>query len=53
MEENERRRRMSKDQVNLEVNQFLEDERIAILLQNEEFVDELRRDKEFMGSLTK
>ena len=31
--------------------QFLEDERIALMLQNEEFMSELRRDHEFMSAL--
>lgn len=31
--------------------QFLEDERIALMLQNEEFMAELRRDHEFMSAL--
>ncbi|OQR67199.1 CUE domain-containing protein 1-like [Tropilaelaps mercedesae] len=34
-----------------ELAQFLEDERMAILLQNEEFMRELRRNKDFMSSL--
>jgi hypothetical protein len=52
MEENERQRRMSRDQISHpEVNQYLEDERIAIFLQNEEFLQELRRDKDFMSTL--
>ena len=32
-------------------NQVLEDERIALMLQNEEFMAELRRDTEFMSAL--
>ena len=31
--------------------QFLEDERVALMLQNEEFMAELRRDHEFMSAL--
>lgn len=31
--------------------QFLEDERVALMLQNEEFMSELRRDQEFMCAL--
>ena len=34
-----------------ELSQYLEDERIAIFLQNEEFVKELRRNKDFMSTL--
>lgn len=34
-----------------ELAQFLEDERMAIFLQNEEFMRELRRNKDFMSSL--
>ena len=34
-----------------EAAQFLDDERLAILLQNEEFVRELRNNKEFMSQL--
>ena len=47
MEENERQRSSNID--DKEIAQFLEDERIAIMLQNEEFVSELRRNKEFMN----
>ncbi|RWS08739.1 CUE domain-containing protein 1-like protein [Dinothrombium tinctorium] len=47
LEENERQRQAS----NPEVAQFLEDERFAIFLQNEEFVQELRRNKDFMSTL--
>ena len=50
MEENERRRQaqVSSDP---ELSQYLEDERVAIFLQNEEFVQELRHNKEFMSTL--
>ncbi|RWS30150.1 CUE domain-containing protein 1-like protein [Leptotrombidium deliense] len=51
MEENERQRQMSQGSIDPEVAQFLEDERFAILLQNEEFVQELRRNKDFMSTL--
>ncbi|XP_003745612.1 CUE domain-containing protein 1 [Galendromus occidentalis] len=34
-----------------ELSQFLEDERMAIFLQNEEFMHQLRRNKDFMSSL--
>lgn len=49
MEENERQRSSNVD--DKEIAQYLEDERIAILLQNQEFVSELRRNKEFMSAL--
>ena len=32
-------------------NQYLEDERIALMLQNEEFMAELQKDSEFMSAL--
>lgn len=50
MEENERQRQIS-GRDDPELAQYLEDERIAIFLQNEEFVQELRRNKEFMTTL--
>lgn len=34
-----------------ELAQFLEDERMALFLQNEEFMKQLRRNKDFMSSL--
>ncbi|KAI1290371.1 CUE domain-containing protein 1 [Halotydeus destructor] len=49
MEENERRR--LSETTNPELNQYLEDERIAILMQNEEFIQELRHNHEFMSTL--
>lgn len=51
MEENERFRKISKDAEDTESSQYLEDERIAIFLQNEEFVRELRRNEDFVVSL--
>ena len=51
MAENERQRQLSKDVEDSETAQYLEDERIAIFLQNEEFVRELRRNKDFMSTL--
>ena len=36
-----------------DVERFLEDEKLAIFLQNEEFLRELRRNKEFVSSLEK
>lgn len=52
LEENERKRQ-SANADNKEIAQYLEDERIAIslMLQNQEFLDELRRNKEFMTAL--
>lgn len=49
MEENERQRSSNID--DKEIAQYLEDERIAIMLQNREFVSELKRNKEFMSAL--
>jgi len=36
-----------------ELEQFLEDEKLAMVLQNEEFMRELRHNKDFMLSLEK
>ncbi|KAI2809240.1 Cuedc1p [Blomia tropicalis] len=51
MEENERNRQITSLNDDPELAQFLEDERFAILLQNEEFVRELRLNREFMSAL--
>lgn len=51
MEENERNRQITSLNVDPELAQFLEDERFAILLQNEEFVRELRLNHDFMSTL--
>lgn len=51
MEENQRQRQMVFSNDDPELSQYLEDERIAIFLQNEEFVKELRRNKDFMSTL--
>jgi len=51
MKENKRQRQLSRDLDDEEISQYLEDERIAILLQNKEFVQELRRNKHFMQTL--
>jgi hypothetical protein len=48
--ENERQRNATDDP---EVAQVLEDERMALFLQNEEFMRELRADPEFMAALEK
>lgn len=50
MEENERQR-LTSNIDDKEIAQYLEDERIALMLQNQEFVEELRRNKEFMSAL--
>lgn len=49
MQENELKRQSSI--TDPEAAQYLDDERLAILLQNEEFVRELRNNKEFMSQL--
>lgn len=51
MEENEKQRLNSNNSDDKKITQYLEDERIAILLQNEEFVTELKRNREFMSAL--
>lgn len=51
MEENERRRQQAIEDEDEEVARYLEDERFAILLQNAEFVHELRHNQEFMSQL--
>lgn len=51
MEENERNRQITSLNDDPELAQFLEDERFAILLQNEEFVRELRLNHDFMSTL--
>ncbi|XP_013784405.1 CUE domain-containing protein 1-like isoform X2 [Limulus polyphemus] len=51
MEENERQRQISHSTEDPGLSQYLEDERIAIFLQNEEFMQELRHNKEFMSTL--
>ena len=48
MQENELKRQSASV---AETAQFLDDERLAILMQNEEFVRELRNNKEFMSQL--
>lgn len=53
MEENERNRQITSlnEVPDPELAQFLEDERFAILMQNEEFVRELRQNRDFMSTL--
>lgn len=50
MQENTLKRQQTRSD-DTEATQFLEDEKIAILLQNEEFVRELRHNKDFMSQL--
>ncbi|XP_005107183.1 uncharacterized protein LOC101847139 [Aplysia californica] len=49
--ENERRRRMTSGDLDPDLAQYLEDERLAIMLQNSEFLQELRGDRMFMMTL--
>ncbi|CAG5126100.1 unnamed protein product, partial [Candidula unifasciata] len=51
MKENERRRRMASMDIDPDLAQYLEDERLAIILQNSEFLEELRGDRMFMMTL--
>ena len=51
MKENERRRKTAVMNADPEMSQYLEDERLAIMLQNSEFLQELRGNEEFMQTL--
>ncbi|KAL3856534.1 hypothetical protein ACJMK2_011280 [Sinanodonta woodiana] len=51
MKENERRRKRLSFDIDPEMAQYLEDERLAILLQNGEFLQELRSNEDFMKTL--
>ncbi|XP_069135338.1 CUE domain-containing protein 1-like [Argopecten irradians] len=51
MKENERRRKRAVMNADPEMSQYLEDERLAIMLQNSEFLDELRSNEDFMKTL--
>lgn len=51
MKENERRRKKTSVDMNPEMSQYLEDERLAIMLQNSEFLQELRGNEDFMMTL--
>lgn len=53
MKENERRRKLTSIDVDPDLTQYLEDERLAIMLQNSEFLQELRGDRMFMMTLEK
>ena len=51
MKENERRRKRTSIDMDPEMSQYLEDERLAIMLQNSEFLQELRGKNDFMQTL--
>ena len=51
MKENERRRKRTSIGMDPELTQYLEDERLAIMLQNSEFLQELRGNEDFMQTL--
>ncbi|XP_054713850.1 CUE domain-containing protein 1-like [Uloborus diversus] len=51
MEENEKKRQSNTATNDPDLVQFLEDERIALFLQNEEFFQELKDNKEFLSTL--
>lgn len=51
MKENERRRKRTSIDMDPEMSQYLEDERLAIMLQNSEFLQELRGNDDFMQTL--
>ncbi|GIY97712.1 CUE domain-containing protein 1 [Caerostris extrusa] len=53
MQENERQRRNTIGAEDPELARYLEDERIALFLQNEEFVRELMGNQEFLSTLEK
>lgn len=53
IKENERRRRLASADLDPELAQYLEDERLALILQNSEFLRELRDDEDFMQTLEK
>ncbi|XP_050409953.2 CUE domain-containing protein 1 [Patella vulgata] len=51
MKENERRRRMTCHVPDPELAQYLADERLALMIQNSEFLQELRNNEDFMNTL--
>lgn len=51
MKENERQRKNAVMNADPEMSQYLEDERLAIMLQNSEFLEELRSNEDFMKTL--
>lgn len=53
IKENERQRRNTSAEFDPELAQFLEDERLALALQNSEFLQELRSNDDFMKTLEK
>ena len=52
-EENLRRREEARSESDVDAKraQFLEDERLALMMQNEEFMAELRSDRDFISTL--
>ncbi|XP_053376429.1 uncharacterized protein LOC128547506 [Mercenaria mercenaria] len=53
MKENERRRKRTSADIDPELARYLEDERLALALQNSEFLQELRSNDDFMKTLEK
>lgn len=51
MQENERKRLSNTSVNDPDLVQYLEDERIALFLQNKEFFQELKDNKEFLSTL--
>lgn len=51
MQENERKRQSNTSVNDPDLVQYLEDERIALFLQNKEFFQELKDNKEFLSTL--
>ena len=53
MKENERQRQRTSADIDPEMARYLEDERLALALQNSEFLQELRSNDDFMKTLEK
>ncbi|CAI9715776.1 domain-containing 1-like [Octopus vulgaris] len=53
LKENERRRRSTSQDIDPELTQYLADEHLAIVIQNSEFLQELRGNEDFMKTLEK
>jgi len=51
IKENERRRKKTSAEIDPELTQYLEDEQLALALQNSEFLQDLRGNDEFMRTL--
>lgn len=51
MKENERRRKRTSANIDPELAQYLEDEQLALALQNSEFLQDLRGNEDFMKTL--